>query len=424
MNNIKKLHALLTALLMINCAIPIPATEILSWEDCVNELIRNNPALSAAREAPEKANHEVSAKYAPFLPQISAGGSIGKSNTELDTGYQDSTSYQASLTANQNLFAGFGDLAALRRSQALRDVALSNLQATKASLSAALRQAFAQLLFAQENLQLSAMIAARRQENVNLVEIRFEAGRENKGSFLRSKAYHRQAVFATTQSQRNLQVARRQICTLLGRHANSAISVAGQWFDESMPINPDFSALMEQTPEYRAALAQKKAANEGLLIANRRFYPTWSANAMIGRSDDDSLIPKNDQWSLGTTLSFPLFSGGEDWFTRRAAQSDQRAAEAALADTRNNILTRLEERLAAWQDANDNWDVQKEFLYAAEVRAGIARAQYQNGLLSFEDWDLIENDLIDKQKATLASQRDARIAFANWEKALGTGAIP
>ena len=67
---------------------------------------------------------------------------------------------------------------------------------------------------------------------------------------------------------------------------------------------------------------------------------------------------------------------------------------------------------------------QNEFLKAAEVRSEIARAQYQNGLLSFEDWDLIENDLIDKQKAMLTSQRDAVVARAAWEKMLGTGVIP
>ena len=77
------------------------AEPALTWEDCVREVIRNNPQLRAAQEAVEKARTTVMGNYGPFLPQISANGSAGKSNTELDTGYQDSTSYQASLSAYQ-----------------------------------------------------------------------------------------------------------------------------------------------------------------------------------------------------------------------------------------------------------------------------------------------------------------------------------
>ena len=64
-----------------------------------------------------------------------------------------------------------------------------------------------------------------------------------------------------------------------------------------------------------------------------------------------------------------------------------------------------------------------EFLAAADLRAEIARTQYTTGLLSFEDWDLIENDLIDNQKAMLASLRDAVLAEAAWEQTLGKGAL-
>lgn len=395
-----------------------------TWDNCVGELIRNNPQLSAAGAAVEKAQADVRVNYGPFLPQISASGSIGKSNMELDTGYQDSTSYQASLSAYQSLFAGFGDVATLRRSQALLTIAEINLQTTKATLSATLRQSFARLLYAQDFVRVSEVISARRKENVNLVEMRFEAGRENKGSAMRSKAYYRQAQFEVTQAHRGLKTAQQLMASTLGRHEITILTVTGNWDFATLPEAPDFNALTLQTPDYRSAAAQVRAAKEGLRIARSDFYPTWSVNGSIGRSDDDSLIPKNDQWSVSTALSYPLFTGGQHWYGVRGAKADQRKAEDTLNDTENQMVATLEDRFVAWQDAAERTEVQNEFLKAAEVRAAIARAQYQNGLLSFEDWDLIENDLIDKQKAMLASQRDAVYARAAWEKALGTGVIP
>ncbi|MDO9541571.1 MAG: hypothetical protein Q7J98_04530, partial [Kiritimatiellia bacterium] len=47
----------------------------ITWDDCVAELIRNNPQLSAAGMAVEKAQSDVMGSYGPFLPQISADGS-------------------------------------------------------------------------------------------------------------------------------------------------------------------------------------------------------------------------------------------------------------------------------------------------------------------------------------------------------------
>ena len=397
---------------------------LVTWDDCVGEMIRNNPQLQAFSAAVEKARADVMGNYGPFLPQISADGSIGKSNMELDTGYQDSTSYQASLSAYQSLFAGFGDVATLRRSQALLTIAEINLQTTKAALSATLRQSFARLLYAQDFVRLSEVIAARRKENVNLVEMRFDAGRENKGSFLRSKAYYRQAQFEMTQSHRGLKTAQQQMAATLGRHEITVLTITGKWDFADLPEAPDFNALALQTPDYRNAATQVRAAKEGVRIAQSDFYPTWSVNGSIGRSDDDSLIPKNDQWSVGTAISYPLFAGGQHWYATRSAKADQRKAEDTRKDTENQMVATLEDRFVAWQDATERTDVQTEFLKAAEVRAEIARVQYQNGLLSFEDWDLIENDLIDKQKAMLSSQRDAVVARAGWEKALGTGVIP
>jgi outer membrane protein TolC len=396
----------------------------LTWDDCVRELIETNPELSAAREAVEKARTDVKGAYGPFLPQVSANASANKSNTELDTGYQDSTAYNANLTASQSLFSGFHDIATLRQYQALFNAAEMTFQTVKSTLSYNLTQAFAKLQYAQDFLKMADLIASRRKENLNLVEMRFNAGRENKGSFLRSKAYFRQAQFDVTQAKRGILTAQQQLAAAMGRSETARLTVTGRWDVGNIPAPPDYQELAKQTPDYRQAAAKAVAAREGVRIAASGFYPEWSVSGMVGRQDDDSIIPNNEQWSVGTTISWPLFTGGQTYYALRGAQASRRAAEATVVNTANQAIANLEDKFTAWQDAAERTEVQAEFLRAAEVRSEIARGQYQNGLLSFEDWDLIENDLIDKQKAFLTSQRDAVIAKAAWEKAVGTGVIP
>ncbi len=397
----------------------------LGWDDCVRETASNNPSLAGARAAADQSRAEFQAAYAPFLPQVTASASASKSNTELDTGYTASTTYRASLSANQTLFAGGADLGALRRAELLAQIADLNARSVAAAVSADLRQAFAALLFAQDNLALTERIAARRQDNVRLVSMRFDAGRENKGSLLRSEAFRRQAQFQAAQARRGLAASRRQLAAVLGRPAaGTALSVTGAWESAAPPPAPDFAAAARQTLDARQADARARAAREGLRVARGALFPTWSVNASVGRSDDESFFPDRDQWTVGTLLTYPLFSGGRDRQAVRGAQAAVRASDAALDEARLRAAAALEARFAAWEDAGERTAVQAEFLEAASVRAEIARAQYQNGLLSFEDWDLIENDLIDKQTALLASRRDAVLARAAWDQAMGTAVFP
>ena len=80
--------------------------------------------------------------------------------------------------------------------------------------------------------------------------------------------------------------------------------------------------------------------------------------------------------------------------------------------------------LADYADAVDQAGVNAAYLEAEEVRAEIGRSQYASGMISFEDWDRIENDLISSQKSDLAGRRNAVTAEANWEKAQGKSRLP
>jgi outer membrane protein TolC len=68
--------------------------------------------------------------------------------------------------------------------------------------------------------------------------------------------------------------------------------------------------------------------------------------------------------------------------------------------------------------------VNQSTVAAQQVRSEIGEGQYSNGLISFTDFNLIENDLVTAEKQELLSRRDAVIAEANWEYSQGKGVIP
>ena len=56
---------------------------------------------------------------------------------------------------------------------------------------------------------------------------------------------------------------------------------------------------------------------------------------------------------------------------------------------------------------------------ADEERAKITRAQYATGLATFNDWIIIEDNLVRSQKAYLDAQASLLLAEAYWIQAIG-----
>lgn len=404
----------LYTLLVASCAW---AAEPLTWDAAVQEAIRQNPELAAAQESVKGAQARYRGNFSNFLPQVSGSASYNHSGTSRKNADE---SYGASLSASQSLFTGFRDKAQLTQARASWDAASASRDAVSADVGFGLRSAFYGLLYAQEQLSLSQTIAERRKENVRLVELRYQAGREHKGSFLRSRASSSQAAFELAQAGRAVRTAQRELLKLLGRREIESVQVTGRFGTDEPGDPPDLESMALTTPLYRQAAANALSARAGLTVARSRFFPNLSASASTGRSGSDFPLD-DDGWSMGLNLSYSFLAGGADYYGSKNARAQDRAAQYQLQDAADQAALNLEDAHAGYQDAVQRTKVQMEFLEAAKVRAEIARSQYTNGLLTFDDWDLIENDLISNQKSALSSQRDAVTAEAAWTRTLGKG---
>ena len=181
---------------------------------------------------------------------------------------------------------------------------------------------------------------------------------------------------------------------------------------------PEFERLSEDNPFLLELIVKKEAARFDLKSAKADFFPEVYANASAGRTDE-YWPPRNEAWSANVSLSLPIFAGG----SRIAQVSKAKAAlNQAQADERSgsdSVIFTLEEAWKDLQDAIDETEVQQKFLEAAEERAKITQAQYSTGLISFDDWTIIEDDLVNTKKSFLDAQADALVAKAGWIQAKG-----
>jgi outer membrane protein TolC len=165
-------------------------------------------------------------------------------------------------------------------------------------------------------------------------------------------------------------------------------------------------------------IAQKNAAEFSLKSTYGAFAPTLSGNAGASKNDAH-WAPKSDEWTMGLSLSLPIFEGG----LRTAQVSQAKALLNQLREnersTRDSIVSTLEQAWAALQDTIDNEGVQKENLNATEVRSRISQEQYSLGFVSFDNWTIIEDNLVKAKRSYLEVQALMLLAEANWIQAKG-----
>lgn len=403
------------------------ASSTLTWNEAINETVRNNSEVQSAEEALKSNRYTERAAYSTFLPQINANLALNRGQSQLSFGDNASGSnlYSATLTGNWNIFNGFQDWGRIEQADANTRVSALNAQITKAKVSYDLKSAYENLRYAIAYKKLTQEIIRRREENLRLVDLRFESGRENKGSVLLSRAYAEQARYDDLQAYNNQLVSSAQLARTLGRDENEELMAVDDIpGDPPEKVRPNFSELAQSVPEYRQSEAREEGAAAAVTVARSQFLPALNLSGTLGKLDTEFFPEQRDRWAFGVVLSYPLFMGGRDYNTTRSALAAESSARLTRVNLRRDVVSKLEQAFANYQQAVVKFKVDESFKNAAQTRAEIARKRYNNGLMTFEDWDVIENDLITRQKTYLQSRRDRILAEASWEQALGKGVLP
>jgi outer membrane protein TolC len=393
-------------------------SKTLTWQETLSLAQQNSLEYQAAVSKYKSVEQLEITGISGFLPKLSA--SANGTHSGAATSGDSTHSYSAQLTLSQNIFAGFADVNNYRLKKTATLQALADFNSTKAKLSADLKQAFAEVYYAQDFKKLAADILNRRRDNLRTVKLQYSVGHENKGSVMLSESYVAQAEYDVMTIAANEESLLEDFRRVLGISVEESIVIEKNIERDEPGTTPDFKALAQENYAVIAAQAAEQEALYNLRVTRSRFLPSLDFNGSYGYSGP-TFFPEQDRWSMGLTLSIPLFDSLRDYASYR---SNSTKLDSSVFSARNIAIKTATDLKRAYNDyvlALQKEKIDESFNKAAVLRADIARNKYKNGFLSFEDWDIIETDLILKQKTILDSERNRIIKQAQWEKALGVG---
>jgi multidrug efflux pump len=210
---------------------------------------------------------------------------------------------------------------------------------------------------------------------------------------------------------------------------NAAPNFSVSEIDEKGPALPSVppalpSELLERRPDVAAAERQMAAASARIGVAKSGFFPVLRLTGSAGYASADLETVFNWEgrvWSIGPSLSLPLFAGGRNRATLARARS---AFEEATATYRQQVLVafgEVQENLNALQLLDTEAAAVARTEEAAARTFQYAQARYEGGIVSY--LEVIESQRTLQatrlEVARLMGQR--QITLVQLIKALGGG---
>ncbi|MCX5786679.1 MAG: TolC family protein [Elusimicrobia bacterium] len=387
----------------------------LSFDEAARLLLQNNPQAITAERAIDSARNRSLYYRAGLYPQLSANAGYNRVEGDLSPA---SESYSYGFSATQPIFSPALP-AAIRSALASYRKTEADYDLLKSALLFDLKTTFSDLIKARETLKLSEVTLKRRAENVEIIRIKYEAGRENKAALLETQSVYKTSQWQHEGYKKDLRLLERKLNRLLGRPPMADTQVTAL---PSSPVPPEefnsFSGSLEKHPSLRSARALLEVSQAGVDRSKSGFLPEADAVGNYTWAGSD-WPDKNKSWSAGFTLSLPLFTGGKLSADLTSAQADKARAEASLKDARDEVYINAEDTFLSWRQAWSFMDVANTVLESANARAWLLRKQYLAGQASYFEWRNVEEQLISAENQLLSAKRDLAVAHAAFTRSLG-----
>lgn len=389
-----------TATLKLNSAAALPHAWWRNFgsaklDALVEESLRRNPTLAAARAALRSAKELQWAQWGAYLPQVSASVQPSHqyfahtlaSPTQSGRSVYDLTTSQVSVAYVFDLFGA--NARAVEAAKAQTDQARYELEAARQTLAAnVVLAAVTDASLRQQIDETRGVIAAQRQILAS-AQRQHALGQMSDADLAAATAALAQAEATLPPLEKQFRVNRDLLAALMGRTPAEAPVTRFELADFTLPAELPLSLpaqLVRQRPDVRLAEAQLHYASAEVGVAVAARLPNISLDAAAG-SAALKLTPAfsnvENFWNASGTITQPIFAGGTLW--RR-----QRAAEASLDQAKNQYRAAV---IAAFQSTADAlhavWSDDRAAQSAATANEATERAyaiaQKQLGLGDISD---------------------------------------
>ncbi|MBP1208183.1 multidrug efflux system outer membrane protein [Duganella sp. 1411] len=402
--------------------------------------LRDNPSVKAAAQRLVQALEQAGVSRASQQPSLSVNTSVANSRTSAETSQGlalggrsikgNNYTVGASMSYELDLLGRVRRLVEASDAQAL--VAEADRDGVLLILSSQLATTYWQLRGLDAEIAILKGALDTRRESEELVTARFDAGLSNELDVSRARIEYANAKADLQEVQRQRNLLEHSLATLVGA-SPSAMLTAANANPAVLPQPPAIpvglpASLLAQRPDLAGSVANLRAANAQIGVAEGAFYPSVTLTGNFGYASENLRKlgeGSSRQFSAGPlALSLPIFDGGRNKANLAIAKARY---EEAIANHETKLLTALREVEDALSDVQQR-QLQGEAQSASQVAAArgylVARARYERGVSTYLDVTDAQRSALTADRAAVQINTQRLLAAVSVARALGAGWQP
>ncbi len=405
------------------------AQNLLTPEDVVKIALKNNFAISIARNNQEIADNNVSAGNAGMLPSLDASAAYSKSINNTNQEYFDgrtidrngakSNNISAGVELNWTIFDGLKMFAALDRLKQIRKSGELNFKLTVEQNLSDIFSTYYGIVRQKQVLTVINKNLAISQERVDIAKSKLDVGSGSKFELLQAQVDLNEDKSSLLNEEQTLADAKITLNNLMGRDVNTDFTVM-----DTIIVNKDIqfedikSIAINKNSELQLAKINQNIAGTNLRLANGEWFPKISLSAGYNylKSESEAGFIKSNQntgLTYGVTASLNIFDGLNTQNQIQNAQIDIENSKLTFKQIENKINAEILNVYQNYKNSIELITLEKENLKVAEENVSIALEKLHLGDITPVEFRETQRKMFDAKSRFVSAEYSAKVAEIN-----------
>ena len=426
---------------LVFLAISICYSQNYTLEKAVEIALQNKEALKASALDLRSSKQDIKSSYSGILPSLRASTTMTESRfPEQTVGFNQSsgeilsdvssiTSASSNISINQNIYDGgvwWNNISLAKNNYKISDQFNRQI---KTNIIRNVHFAYFNYLKAMQLLGVARSNLMSSQQQLALVEQKFDLGSAKKTDLLKAKVRFGQARVDLISNDASLKSAYRNLKNAMGLiNTNDEFSISD--VERPLEIIPEFETGFELIQKFNPSIKAKQyqivAAKIGTKIAKGSRMPNISISASAfgtAESISDAVSNSygdNQRTNTSLSISLPLYSGNTISTRIQKAKLTVNKQESEYLTQLEDLSVQLKDLIDQLQNFSEIIPINETVLESAEEDLKLSQVRYSQGSTTILEVLNAQVSVVQAKSSLVRSKYDAFIQQANLKALLGT----
>ena len=395
--------------------------DVLNLQQCIEIALKKHPSINAAASTIRITDSKIGQARAGYFPQLSFQSGYQRTgpappaiiNTDPNNHYSNT------LSLSQTIF-DFGKTYNQVQIQSLgKESSQADLQDISEQVILGVKQTYYGYLQAKMSRDVAQDTVNQFQQHYEIAKVFFETGKISKIDVTSAEVNLSNANINLLKAENALRIAKITLTNAMG-----IMNAPEYEIKDDLAYRPYDISLEEalknaykNRPDLLSTLKKKEGLEKTIDLNEKGYLPVLAGGAAYGYTGNDIAMDK--EWSVGVTLTFPLFSGLSTKYQVDEAKANLDLLKANEDSLMQKVYLQVESACLSLKEAAERISAGKIIVKQAEETVELARGRYAAGVGSSIEITDAMITLNNAKMTYITALADYSVAQANLEKAIG-----